>query len=906
MSKTINDLVISKKVEDGLTIVRRVLEQNRNPVVASDVEHAYSDKFLLAEFLTAGACGSLINVFNNLGLDSSHLNTLHTQSKEKKARATLRFHLSQGCQFSKEETREVEDPTTHVTEVSGAINLSVKNKTITKIKEYFWNYNMKYTISTYLGTDVESAVVVLSSEKTAELKTRSKDAPHPATSSKDPIDVDITWLLQQLNEEQQVCFSIDRSSAKCHTPRRNSDIDASLDFFQHFQRWCDSCESAVRDVWSTNEPLQTNPTKCDLKMIEPKGVIVPVLPLFEKKENDTKDMKQITAADNVSVPSVMLPRTDLQALLREQERGLAERLTSLSKTYPANGFPNSQDASTLLLLSYTTDLCSTYGMSIEFVEKMIYDQLVKAVGKVVTADDFSEYMLYHNRKVFKDVYQPQALSYPVRTSDHAPEGFFGIERVKEGGIDEPVTTIVRKIESDAKMKFALTAASNVTFGGNRFVHSLINHRFSSHVHRHNFVASTRQFSSYIVLLGRIGGNELFLPSSAFILKNKDAITIPLMLEEVPSPKQFKSAIQSLSPEQQQFAKSYRSMQLESTLFGLCVIQIKPQLERVLNLNPGALQKEIALTQDLMDLFIKYQIASDLLSYECDMFTDPDDVPGSEKISAVKKRVAEIQEMLKAAKEEEIENEKLEAKAARPLYSSSSSSRSSGSCSSEGSCDYEDDECSMQSVECLGLGFFNQSSTRRSEVSRQGSRSSFTAAPAAKSSLLPTPSSSKKVVAPPKPVKPTERISSSETAVTASQGTDLELDVSKIPTILEKRFESEDSDDALRPTIIKTGETWTKSSLPGLLKKPESTILGEEDQKGLKSSAFDLLDALTRSGALEVPDADLHVVVATTHCFDKTLMDTVVKDNINPIEKLEKSTLIAATTIHGVSDATLLK
>ena len=57
------------------------------------------------------------------------------------------------------------------------------------------------------------------------------------------------------------------------------------------------------------------------------------------------------------------------------------------------------------------------------------------------------------------------------------------------------------------------------------------------------------------------------------------------------------------------------MQLESTLFGVCVIQIKPQLEKLLKLNDDGLTKEIALTQELLNLFIEYQIPSDLLSYD---------------------------------------------------------------------------------------------------------------------------------------------------------------------------------------------------------------------------------------------------------------------------------------------------
>ena len=40
--------------------------------------------------------------------------------------------------------------------------------------------------------------------------------------------------------------------------------------------------------------------------------------------------------------------------------------------------------------------------------------------------------------------------------------------------------------------------------------------------------------------------------------------------------------------------------------------------------------------------------------------------------------------------------------------------------------------------------------------------------------------------------------------------------------------------------------------------------------------------------LPIECATLHVVVAATHCFDKSLVNTVVEDNVNPIEKAERS------------------
>ena len=87
------------------------------------------------------------------------------------------------------------------------------------------------------------------------------------------------------------------------------------------------------------------------------------------------------------------------------------------------------------------------------------------------------------------------------------------------------------------------------------------------------------------------------------------------------------------------------MQLESTLFGVCVIQIKPQLERVLNLPADCLTKEFELTQRLFSLFIKYRISSDLLSYDGNI-ENSNDV----KVKVVQDHVRRIDEMIGKMKE----------------------------------------------------------------------------------------------------------------------------------------------------------------------------------------------------------------------------------------------------------------
>lgn len=99
--------------------------------------------------------------------------------------------------------------------------------------------------------------------------------------------------------------------------------------------------------------------------------------------------------------------------------------------------------------------------------------------------------------------------------------------------------------------------------------------------------------------------------------------------------------------------------------------------------------------------------------------------------------------------------------------------------------------------------------------------------------------------------------------------------------------------------------WIKKTQERLLSKLTMSPMLHDKQRAAKSQAFDLLDALSRSGALPIASAELHVMVGATHCFDKSLVETVIQDNVNPIEKLERSALIVASTIHGQPAVELL-
>jgi hypothetical protein len=406
------------------------------------------------------------------------------------------------------------------------------------------------------------------------------------------------------------------------------------------------------------------------------------------------------------------------------------------------------------------------------------------------------------------------------------------------------------------------------------------------------------------------------------------------------------------------------MQLSSSVFGILVIQLKPQLEKVLKLPRDSLTKEIRLTQDLLSLFIDYQVPTDLLTF--DHPSEDWEVVGNAggrgegvaaghgaaqapvfAVEAVKGHVSSLKKMIEESKAAELAEQKNRADFEKALANTADPFAGSAGSAREGAVDRWGGRAPIKEGDMFGVMMCD---------------AAFAAAPAvptAPGSLLmkmrgvPSPPadfsrssgsssfarcSTSNVSAPPPPPPPPpaaqqqQQQQQQQQAIAAetqkgkaqrevqrseSRGHDVSsddasgvedtstVDVTMVPRKLDAKLEAMDKDSAVRPTVIKTGKVWVKKTQPHLLGKPVSAVLDSAAQEAEKNKAFDLLDALSLSGALAIEGTELHVIVAATHRFDKALIDTVVQDNISPIDKLERSTIVVASTIHNVPPEQLL-
>jgi len=293
-----NEDAFRAKVNQAVEKVKTILDNSKLPqYAATDVKHEYDDKYILAEFMTTTAVAATLNVLSNLGCSTKTLDKLREWNKTRSV--TLRLKAEEKCKFLRKVEREVESDTKHVS--TSTVFGKSTSYTVTKVTEYFWQFDMTYALVAYQGTDSDHGEVLQTRSGSVELKTSSDSTPKPVSVVRPNIDINISWFLNHLDEKGNAKFNIDRTAAKCRTPRRNPDVDGVFTFFHSFHNWNANVQSYFTN---TLFPVQTDHGLDLNNMSKENGLFVPVLPLFDeaalkektglikKKKNDKGEEKE--------------------------------------------------------------------------------------------------------------------------------------------------------------------------------------------------------------------------------------------------------------------------------------------------------------------------------------------------------------------------------------------------------------------------------------------------------------------------------------------------------------------------------------------------------------------------------------------------------------------------------------
>lgn len=944
-------------VNKALQSVEQILEADRRPLPAEEVHHKYENKYELANYMTNLAIVAQMNSLERLGLSPEIIRNLETNKT-----ATLRFEASESCEFLKQQTVDVPSPysTETARESSASIgssrfssSSSTIHKIIKKVKEYHWTVNTHWEISIFSGTEVEKKIVLQSRDSSTIVATLSADAPMEKVENHSPLDLNLTWLFQQVNMETKTTgFAID--FIKARTPRRNEQVDAALQFFcSRMNQWVicvkhHFAQNLQPIISRLHNPAVPSPSHPQLlaSQCSAEDLFQPILPLLEEKDKESVDSRVLIfdggsdtatpeSVSALSLPSntltstqegnrlqtiSLLSRNDTIQMLNAQVKSIDAKLESLQEAFPVASVTelfSIAEATVFLALDHADRLSMQYQCGIQYLEKMLEQQLTAAIGKRVTTADLEEFVRFHNAKFLSK--PPKPFCHAIGRPQRFPYGVLSIES-NEGGKYCPIETLLRPVAMASPLEVPLSASNTMQLTGNTYLHGWMRHRSETYGGSKSFQLSARarQFSSFMLVIGTMTGPNKLNPKDAIILQNKDEVLIPLLLEEIPSAKEFTNAIESLSPEQQHFAKAFRGMQLESSVFGVAVIQIKPQLEALLGLPEDSLAKEIKLTEDLMELFVEHQIPSDLLSY--DEVGGDSSAIATEKVEYVRQNVKAVVNIVNGLKEKQLEviltreearkmAEKAEqATAVIPDQQRAAEMTSALDWLRSTECYEGEEECDIDVFESLGQSSaFNDQCFEEAEDCDDDGLDMF-----ARDSdeVDPLELANKEIhdqgdASRQEGDEPNGDPESSDVPSKARVAPKETVDFTQIPKMLDATIAQFDKDSTLRSTKIKAGHGWSRKHQLDLLTMPSTDTLYGDDIKSESKRAFDLLDAISRSGSLPIAYSDLHVVVCVTHCFEKDIMATVVEDNINPIERLEKSTLLLGSAIHGAKPMELI-
>lgn len=641
-----NERIFHQQVSSALDAVRSLLESSKSPrriLDPSNVDHQYSDKYTLAEYLVNVAVAASVNAFDRLGIDEGMMLRLRQQAQDGNS-IQLRFSANEACSFVEKKVVEIFDSSrkeTYATEATGdPQKLEEKTTTtraVTEVIEYHWRFNLTYELAVLTGS-VDSITILSRTASEIIVVTGSEKEPCQPQYSPPNVNVDLGWIMQQLSadigaEHLTSSFRINRDASSCLTPRRNEEVDRAMNYFDSLVIWARGVSQYFQfQLVHRIMPYQSNNARsssngdvqaqahniADLfRSISDDRIFVPVIPLFQEGPNTGTKLDPV------------LPGPDVDKLLQEQCTTMDSALSVVTERFQQitdKSIASALEARAILVSKHINSLALAVRNAISYVEDMLRSQLVAAIGSKLSAKDFDEFIVSYYHKLFREDVVPEPFVYAVRRPKHYPDGSLSIESAipanewSKADNFEPILTFSRKIQqaaegSELSIHMPINAATKIQLEGDQYLHAWVRHDIAGANTPAQIVARARQFSSFLLVIGNISGSGTIHPKSAIIVQNKDELFIPLFLEPLPTPKEFKDAIQSLSLEQREFAQAFRAMQLESSVFALAVIQLKPQLEFILGLPHDSLAKETKLTQDLLELFIDYQISPDQLSFD---------------------------------------------------------------------------------------------------------------------------------------------------------------------------------------------------------------------------------------------------------------------------------------------------
>eukprot|EP00808_Paulinella_micropora_P032042 g33081.t1 len=371
-----------------------------------------------------------------------------------------KFRHNQTCSFDREVSRDVDSAQKTVTTSNWGNSSTIK--VVTTVTDYFWTFTNAWELRLVPGSGCAAAEVEKNSNQSSLQLQGRKAVLELRTANKNP-----------------------------HTtqPRRGRTVQL-LQFarlvqerFRDFMLIEQTARELKGDPRFHIEDIELDPST--MKWQHRDDIFIPVLPLLEDR----------LASLNLTV----LSKEDRQILQQGHVKSLQNVLDRIAATFPGAKeetakLISAQEVKTVVVCSHLATLVEIHWLpSLEFIKEMLTKQLVAAIGKEVTADDFTAYMDYYQQRFFAPDHVPKPFVYAIRRPKHYPEGTVSIERSGHGhfpnaadAANAPIlsfTSLANPPNHSKPIQFAIDAATKVSFNEGKVVFYLRYRIYSKHEER---------------------------------------------------------------------------------------------------------------------------------------------------------------------------------------------------------------------------------------------------------------------------------------------------------------------------------------------------------------------------------------------------------------------------------------
>eukprot|EP00039_Didymoeca_costata_P011373 m.159479 g.159479 ORF g.159479 m.159479 type:complete len:969 (+) comp15152_c0_seq4:42-2948(+) len=574
------------QLDAALAEARLVLEQAGHHEKDTSTRSCIRDAFKLAELNTKIATTAILDSFAELWPDIRSILRTEPRSPAWPRAVSLECIVKESHVLDDEKKEKEEEATQEAPSILDTLwSYFTWTEPEVEVPIFVWKCATEFEFTLNFG----GKRVLLHKETVCyEETTDTSDYPGITNIQHGPFTVNLTWLVAHFDDEYEKSTFTIRGAKECK-PSNHKDLKEIQRMLHNLTIFMGDINGKLCNGCKKSDMVDYNRLCADL--------FVPVQQrLVDMQTKGHYDTLQITNAELDSNRTTYM-------------KGHYKYPRSFKEEEENNNF----QAFLTLIFKHVIDIQRKHTQLLKKIDNLVQQEMAKIIRKHVQPKDYFQYIRKFNDTLFKKEFRPRHFSYKIK-NEQSEEGNISFEWRHSKGVEE-MYTICKEVNVttfDLKYSFR-NHETPVCFSGRRFIHGCFvpgesDVRIAEGVH---LVSSAENNGAYVILLGYLLSDR-FHAEDAILMRSKDELSIPLILEAFTSENEYKGDLCNLPQTLKSDIMTERNRRLQQVPFCVGVFHIKPQMEKVFNLPSGSLTKNAQLLKSLLDVISNHKTSADAL------------------------------------------------------------------------------------------------------------------------------------------------------------------------------------------------------------------------------------------------------------------------------------------------------